>query len=77
MSSLQNQLKNCVHKWFALVLLFSFFAICDSDCPIWGIIDGFKREGLEKGKVSQFRLVMDCKVCSRGQIFLNNHRINQ
>ena len=21
-------------------------------CPVWGIIDGFKREGLERGKVS-------------------------
>ena len=44
-------------KWpFLLVLFWVYFTMtaAEKGCPIWGIIDGFKREGLESGKVSYF-----------------------
>ena len=42
-------------KWpFLLVLFWVYFTMtaAEKGCPVWGIIDGFKREGLESGKVS-------------------------
>ena len=44
-------------KWpFLLVLFWVYFTMtaAEKGCPVWGIIDGFKREGLESGKVSYF-----------------------
>ena len=42
-------------KWLILLILcpvcFTMTA-AEMGCPVWGIIDGFKREGLERGKVS-------------------------
>ena len=42
-------------KWLILLVscqvCFTMTA-AEMGCPVWGIIDGFKREGLERGKVS-------------------------
>ena len=53
----QHQLKvqDLLGKWIVtilLVLCLVNFAVAEKGCPVWGIIEGFKREGLERGKVS-------------------------
>ena len=57
-------------KWpFLLVLFWVYFTMtaAEKGCPVWGIIDGFKREGLESGKVSYFSFYQ--KMVNRNVVF--------